>query len=141
MAFTPGKSAYIRIDGVAGSPVNVSMYADDFSWPQSVDTYEVSTFGSTAKAFIPGLTDGDTVSQSGPFDVTMGTFLAAIKSAQSAGSSTATIEYSPGGSVAAQPKVTAEAWLVSYNPSSPVGGRNEYSASWQITGAVVNSTW
>jgi hypothetical protein len=141
MAFIRGANAFIRIDGVAASPVNVSMYADDFNWPQTVDTAEVSTFGSSAKAFIPTLTDGDTVSQSGPYDVAMGTFLATIKAAQSAGSSTTTLEYSPGGSVAGQPKISAEAWLVGYNPSSPVGGRNEYSASWQITGAVTNSTW
>jgi hypothetical protein len=141
MAFIRGANAFIRIDGVAGSPVNVSMYSDDFNWPQTVDTAEVSTFGSTAKAFITTLTDGDTVSQSGPYDVAMGTFLSTIKAAQTAGSSTATLEYSPGGSVAGQPKISAEAWLVGYNPSSPVGGRNEYSASWQLTGAVTNSTW
>lgn len=141
MAFKAGKEGFLRIDGVAASPVNVSQYADSFDFPQPIDTYEVSAFGTTAKAFIPGLTDGATISQSGPLDVAMGTFLATIKAAQSAGSSTSTIEWSPAGSVAGQLKITAEAWLVAYNPASQVGNRVEYSASWQITGAVTNSTW
>ena len=141
MAFKAGKLAFIRIDGVAGTPVDVSAYADDFSWPQSIETAETTAFGQTAKSSIPTLSDGDTVSMSGPLDVAMGTFLATIKAAQAAGSSSATIEYSPGGSVAGQVKISAEAWLTGYNPASQVGGRVEYSASWQITGACTNGTW
>jgi hypothetical protein len=141
MAFRAGKDAFIRIDGVAAAPINVSAYADNFSFPRPVDTYEVSTFGSTPKAFIPGLTEGGQVGMSGPLDVAMGTFAAAIMAAQAAGSSSYTIEYSPGGSVAGQLKVSAEAYITAFDISTGVGGRAEYSSSWQLTGAVTSTTW
>ena len=141
MAFKAGKDAFIRIDGIAGSPVNVTPYADSFDFPQPVDTYDVTTFGSSVKLFIPGLTQGGVISQSGPLDVAMGTFLATINAAQTAGSSTFTIEYSPAGSVAGQLKLSAEACFGGWTVTSPVGGRVDYTASWQVTGAVATSTW
>lgn len=141
MAFKAGTVAYVAIDGVAGSPVNVSSYADNFTWPQTTQTLNVSAFGTAAQAFIPGLTDGDTVSVSGPLDVALGTFLAGLKGAQSAGSSTATLIWGPGGSVAGQLKIQAEAWVTQYNVTTSVTGRVDYSASLQITGAVTNGTW
>lgn len=141
MAFKPGKDAHILVDGVAGTLVNVTAYADNFSFPQPVDTIEVSVFGSTPKAFIPGLTDGGQIGVSGPLDVAMGTFLATLKAAQAAGSSTATVTYSPAGSVAGQLKVSAETYVSSFDISTGVGGRAEYSATLQVTGAVTTTTW
>ena len=141
MAFKPGKDAHILLDSVAGSPVNISSYADNFDFPQPVDTIETSVFGTTAKQFIPGLTDGGQVSLSGPLDVALGTFVASIKAAQSAGSASSTITFSPGGSVSGQFKVSAECYVSAFSVSTGVGGRAEYSASLQVTGAVTNSTW
>jgi hypothetical protein len=141
MPFKAGTVAYVAIDGVAGAPVNVSSYADNFTWPQTTQTLNVSAFGTAAQAFIPGLTDGDTISVSGPLDVALGTFLAGLKGAQSAGSSTATVIWGPGGSVAGQLKIQAEAWVTQYNVTTSVTGRVEYSASLQVTGAVTNGTW
>ena len=141
MAFKAGTVSFVLIDNVAGSPTNLSPYADDFSWPQTVETVDVSVFGTAAKAFVNGLTDGDSVPMSGPYDVTLHTHLTAIKAAQSAGSSTTTVLWGPGGSVTGQAKVSAEAWLSNYSLKSGVGGRAEYSAAWQITGAVTNSTF
>lgn len=141
MAFKPGRDAHILLDGVAGTPINVSGYADQFSFPQPVDTVETSVFGTAAKAFIPGLTDGGQASMSGPLDVGLGTMVAGVKAAQSAGSSTCTLTYSPGGSVAGQLKVSAECWVGSLDFSTGVGGRAEYSSSLQITGAVTVTTW
>jgi hypothetical protein len=141
MAFKAGTVAYVAIDGVAGAPVNVSSYADNFTWPQTTQTLNVSAFGTAAQAFIPGLTDGDTISVSGPLDVALGTFLAGLKGAQSAGSSTATVIWGPGGSVSGQLKIQAEAWVTQYNVTTSVTGRVEYSASLQVTGAVTNGTW
>lgn len=141
MAFKPGKDAHILMDGVAGSPVNVSGYADSFDFPQPVDTVETSVFGTTAKQFVPGLTDGGQISVSGPLDVALGTFVAGLKAAQAAGSTTSTVTYSPGGSVSGAFKVSAEVWVSAFNVSTGVGGRAEYQASLQVTGAVTNTTW
>ena len=104
-------------------------------------TIEVSVFGTTSKQFIPGLTDGGVVSCSGPADVAMGTFLATLKAAQAAGSTTSTIQFGPGGSVSGQIKQSAEVYVSAYDTSTTVGGRVEYSASLQVTGAVTNGTW
>lgn len=141
MAFKAGTASYVLLDNTAGTPTNLSSYADNFGWPQSVAQLDVSVFGTAAKAFVNGLTDGDTVTMSGPYDVTLHTHLSGLKAAQSAGSSTCTITWGPGGSVSGQAKVSAECWVASYQLQSGVGGRAEYSCSLQVTGAVTNGTW
>jgi hypothetical protein len=141
VAFKSGHTSFLMLDTVAGVLTNLSPYIDNTSAPQSVEQLDVSAFGTAAKAFIPGLTDGDTISISGPYDVAMHTHLTNLKAAQSLGSSTASFLWGPGGSVAAQAKVSGEFWLASYELSSGVGGRVEYSASLQVSGAVANSTF
>jgi catalase (peroxidase I) len=84
MAFRAGTTTFIALDGVNGAGTNVSRFADSFDWPQSVETQEVSAFGTAAKAFINGLTDGDTVSISGPYDAAIFSLLTGVKAAQSA---------------------------------------------------------
>jgi hypothetical protein len=141
MAFKPGYGAYIAIDNVAGTPVNVSTYADNISFNNTTATNETSTFGDAASDHITGLTSAG-VELSGPADVALGTFIAALWNAQSAGSATSwTVQYGPGGSVAGQVKESAEAFVTAYNVSTGVGGRAEYSASLQVTGATTFSTW
>lgn len=141
MAFKAGKDSFCLIDNLAGTPVDVSAYVDDFTFPQPVETVETTAFGATAKAFIPGLTDGGEISLSGPLDVAMGTFVALLKGAQAAGSTTATVTWAPGGSVSGQIKQDAEVYVSAYETRSGVGGRTEYSASLQVTGVVTNGTW
>ena len=141
MAFRAGTTTFVMIDGVNGAGTNVSRYADNFSWPQSVDTLDVSVFGTAAKAFINGLTDGDTVTVSGPYDAPMFSLLTGVKAAQSAGSSTSTVLWGPGGSVATEARISAEAWVTQVSLSSSVSGRVDMSASLQITGAVTNTVF
>lgn len=141
MAFKSGKDAYFALDNVAGAVTNLSGYTDNVDHPQSIETLDVSVFGTTSKQFITGLTDGDQIAIAGPYDVTMYTHLTAVKAAQAAGSSTATYMYGPGGSVAGQAKISCEVYVASCKFSTGVGGRAEMSASLQVTGAVTNSTW
>jgi hypothetical protein len=141
MAFKPGHIGWFALDNTAGTLTNLSAYIDTVDVPQNVDMLDVSVLGTAAKGFIPGLTDGDTVTFSGPYDVTIHTHLTALKAAQAAGSTTATYTWGPGGSVASQAKLSAETWLASYQLSTSVSGRAEYSASIQVSGAVTNSTW
>jgi hypothetical protein len=141
MAFRAGTTTFVMIDGVNGAGTNVSRYADNFQWPQSVDTLDVSVFGTAAKAYINGLTDGDTVTISGPYDAPMFTLLTGVKAAQSAGSSTTTVLWGPGGSIASEARISAEAWVTQVSLSSSVGGRVDMSASLQITGAVTNTVF
>ena len=80
MAFKAGKSAFILMDSIAGTGVDVSAYADSFSFPVPVDTLDTTTFGASggAKSFIVGLNGGGSPSMSGPLDVGLGTFIAAL---------------------------------------------------------------
>lgn len=141
MAFRAGTTAFVLIDGVNGAGTNVSPYMDNISWSQTSSTNEVSVFGTAAKAMIVGLTDGDTVSMSGPYDKALYSILTGVKAAQSAGSSTCTIVWGPGGSVAGEAKVQAETWVTEVGLSVGVGDRVNFSASLQVTGAVTNGTW
>lgn len=141
MAFKPGKDSWIMLDAITGTGVNISGYADSFAFPQPIETHEVSVFGTTAKQFVAGMTDGGVISMSGPLDVGLGTFVAALKSAQAAGSTTASVVYGPAGSVSGQLKQEAEVWVSAYDTNTTASGRVDYSCSLQITGAVTNGTW
>ena len=144
MAASPGWKAHILLDNAGLTAQNLSTYADDFSFPQSTEMLEVTTFsaaGTSSKRFIPGLTGGDTVSMSGPLDSTLHTHVTNCMGSQQSNGSSFTLVYSPAGSVAAAPKITAEVFVASYEPSSGVAGRGEFSASLQVDGAVTNSVW
>lgn len=141
MAFRAGTTTFLMLDGVNAAGTNISSYADNTSWQQSVETLDVSAFGTAAKAFINGLTDGDTITISGPYDKALYSILVGVKAAQSAGSATSTFLWGPGGSVAGEAKVSAETWVTSVGLSTSVGGRVDLSASLQVTGAVTATTW
>ena len=141
MAFKPGTVSKIYVNNIAASVVDLSPYVDTFSYPQTVQMLEVSVFGTAARQFLNGLTDGDVISFGGPYDVTVHTQLTALKAGQSAGSAAAAFIWGPGGSVASQARSAGSAFLASYAVSSGVGGRVEWSASLQVTGAVVNGTF
>lgn len=141
MAFKPGYLTYLGLDNAAGAVQNVSAFADNFSFPQSVEMLEVTPFGSSVKRFIPGLAGGDTLTVSGPLDVTLHSQIAGMLAAQAAGTAGFSVLYGPGGSVSGQAKQTAEVYVASYEVSSGVGGRVEFSASLQVDGAVTTATW
>ena len=141
MAFQPGYKSAFYLANAAAALQNLSPYSDSVSVPHTGATIETSTFGTVARSFIVGLTDGDSISMNGPYDVTVHTQLTALKSAQAAGSAAAAYIWGPGGSVASQARSAGSVFLTSYNVSSGVGGRVEYTASLQVSGAVVNGTF
>jgi hypothetical protein len=141
MAFKAGYLGWFALDNVAGTLTNLQPYIDNVTVPQNVDMLDVSVLGTSAKGFIPGLTDGDQIGISGPYDVTVHTHLTAVKAAQAAGSSTASYMWGPGGSVASQAKINGECWLASYQLSTGVTGRAEWSATLQVSGSVTNGTF
>lgn len=141
MAFKAGTTSAFYLSNVAGALQNLSSYSDNISFPQSTEMIDVSAFGTNSKAFIPGLSDGDTITMSGPYDVTIHTHLTALRAGQVAGSAAAAYIYGPGGSVASQARTAGSLFVQSYNTTTSVSGRVEYTASLQITGAVVNGTF
>lgn len=137
MAFRAGTTTAFYLANAAQALQNLSPYADNLSLPQSVEMLDVTAFGTAAKAMIPGLQDGDTLSMSGPYDVVVHTQLTAAKSA---GSLLGFI-WGPQGSVASQPRIAGSVYVSQYSVSAAVGGRVEYSASLQVTGALSNGTF
>jgi hypothetical protein len=141
VAFKAGTTSAWFLCNAAASVQNLSPYTDNVTVPVTVAQLEVSAFGTAAKAFIPGLTDGDTITVSGPYDVVVHTQITALKAAQSAGSAAAGFFWGPGGSVASQARMGGSAYVASYQVSSSVGGRVEYSYSLQVTGATSAGTF
>lgn len=141
MPFQPGYKAFVMLDGVNGTGTNISQYCDTVAWGQDTDMQDVSVFGTAAKAFIPGQTDGNVVAIGGPMDPALMTILYAIKAATAAGSSTSTLVVGPAGSVATYTKASAETWISNINFDASVGSRGSWTASLQITGAVTNTVW
>ena len=141
MAFKAGTTSAWYLCNTAAAVQNLSPYTDNVSVPQTVQQLEVSAFGTAAKSFITGLTDGDTITVSGPYDVTVHTHITGLKAAQSAGSAAAGFFWGPGGSVASQARIGGSVFVASYQISSGVGGRVEYSYSLQVSGATSNGTF
>lgn len=141
MAFKAGTTSAFYLANVAAALQNLSAYADNLSHPQSTAMLDVSVFGSNSKAFIAGLSDGDTFTMSGPYDVTIHTHLTALNAGQRAGSAAATFIYGPGGSVASQARTLGSILVAQYTTSTSVSGRVEYTASLQVTGSVLNGTF
>ncbi len=79
MAFRAGTVSKFYLNNIAASPVDLSPYIDNVDYPQTVEMIDVSVFGTAAKAFLNGLTDGDTISFSGPYDATVHSQLTALK--------------------------------------------------------------
>lgn len=137
MAFKAGTTTAWYLANAANALQNLSPYTDNVSVPLSTEQLDVSTFGTAAKAMIPGLQFGDTITVSGPYDVVPWTQLT---TAMTAGSLLGFI-YGPAGSVASQARVAGSAYVSQVSPPSSVGGRVEFSYSLQITGAVSLGTF
>ena len=136
MAFVHGKSAVFKLDNSSGSLVDYSSYLEDISFPRSVETAETTTFGSSAKSYITGLTDA-TISLSGKFDATADGTLAAVVGQ----AATLSFEYGPAGSTATYIKYSGEAIVTSYEVSATVGDVVTASVELQVTGAITRTTW
>lgn len=134
--FRHGKSTVFKVDNAAGTLTDISNTLTDVGFPQTVETAETTSFGSSAKTYVVGLSDS-TVSASGNFDATVDAHLAGILGQ----SATVSFEYGPEGSTTGYVKYSGEAILTSYEKSGAVGDVVTYSAEFQVTGAVTRGTW
>lgn len=136
MAFQPGFKSWASLNGTV-----LASYADGIDNPQSIESLEVSNFGTTAKAYLAGIAGGDTVNIKGPFDQTIQAMVGTLKAQLAAGSASHTFIFAPGGSVSGQAKISQETIIKSYKPSSTAAGRVEWALDLQVTGAVTNGVW
>lgn len=136
MAFVHGKSAVFKLDDSGGTLRDLSSYLEDVSFPRSIETAETTTFGSSAKSYITGLTDA-TISISGKFDATADGYLAGVVG----NSATLSFEYGPAGSTGGNVKYTGECILTSYEVGATVGDAVTATAELQVTGSITRTTW
>jgi hypothetical protein len=134
--FRHGKSTVFKVDNSGGTLTDISNTLTDVTFPQTVETAETTSFGSSAKSYIVGLTDS-TVSISGTYDATVDAHLAAILGQ----AASVSFEYGPEGSTSTYVKYSGEAYLTSYEKSGSVGDAVKFSAEFQVTGAVTRGTW
>jgi hypothetical protein len=134
--FRHGKSTVFKVDNSGGTLTDISNTLTDVGFPQTVDTAETSTFGSSAKSYVVGLTDSS-LSISGNFDATVDAHLAGILGQ----SASVSFEYGPEGSTAGYVKYTGEALMTSYEKSGAIGDVVSYSAEFQVTGAITRGTY
>jgi len=134
--FVHGKSAVFKLDNSGGTLTDISNVLESVSLPRQIDTAEVSTFGSSAKSYVVGLT-GATISVSGKYDATVDAHLSAVLG-QAASLS---FEYGPAGSGSGAVKYTGEALVTSYEVSAGVADALTFSLELQVTGAVTRGTY
>jgi hypothetical protein len=153
--FTHGKSTkfYLNTAGTALSSTatatmlavaftyDISAYSKEVTFPRKMDTAETSTFGSSQKTYVQGLSDA-TISISGSWDATAGmldtsgansTNLDAILSNMIAATTAPSFNYAPTGNAAAG-KIAYHGTVVmtSYQVSGSIGDLVGFSAEFQI---------
>ena len=136
MPFVHGKSAVFKLDDSGGTLRDLSAYLEDVSFPRSIETAETSTFGSSAKSYIVGLSDA-TISLSGKFDATADGYLAGVVGQ----SATLSFEYGPAGSTGGLVKYSGECIMTSYEVGATVGDAVTASVELQVTGSITRGTW
>lgn len=134
--FTHGKATVFKVDNSGGTLTDISNVLTDVTFPQTVETAETSAFGSSSKTYVVGLKDA-TISISGMFDTTVDAHLGGILGQ----SASVSFEYGPQGSTSPNAKYTGEAILTSYEKSGAVGDTVQFSAEFQVTGAVTLGTY
>ena len=134
--FRHGKSAVFKVDDSGGTLRDISDACNSISFPREAEVLETTSFGSSAKTYIVGLSDS-TVSASGNFDATVDAHLAGVLGQ----AATLSFEYGPEGSTAGQVKYSGECIMTSYEKSGAVGDVVTYSAEFQVTGAVTRGTY
>lgn len=134
--FTHGKATVFKVDNSGGTLTEISNVLTDVSFPQTVETAETSSFGSSAKTYVVGLSDA-TISVSGNFDATVDAHLSGILGQ----AASVSFEYGPEGSATSDAKYTGECILTSYEKSGAVGDVVTFSAEFQVTGAVTRGTY
>jgi hypothetical protein len=134
--FRHGKSAVFKIDDSGGTLRDISDVCNSVSFPRDAEVLETTSFGSNDRTYIVGFKNA-TISVEGSFDATVDGYLSGILGQDA----TVSFEYGPEGSTSPRTKYTGEAILTSYENSAGVGDVVNFSAEFQITGAVTRGTY
>mgnify|MGYP003338402460 FL=1 len=115
MPFVHGKNVRVLIDGA-----DASGYLKQVQWNNTGDVAETSAFGTSAKTYVPGLTNF-TMSLSGMFENTATTGFDAVASAAVGSSTNNNIGIAPNGFARGNVAWAASALVTSYDVQGSVG--------------------
>ena len=132
--FVHGKSTDFELDDTGGTSRSLANTLTSVDFPETIDTGEVTAFGSTSKSYLVGLRDA-TISVSGLWDATIDGYIIGTEPA------TRTFIFGPAGSTGGNVKYTGECILTSYSISNPVADVVTYSLDLQVTGDVTRTTY
>lgn len=113
--------------------VDYSEYLSEAGLEREIDSAETSALGTTAKTYVPGLTDGS-FSLSGMYEPTLDTALDGFH-----GDASIPFEYRPAGTGSGKPKYTGNCILTSYSISTSVDDMASIEAEFQVTGAITRA--
>ena len=130
--FTHGKNAAFKIDDSGGTLRDISDVLTDVAVSRTADVAEVSAFSNSSKAYVAGLKDA-TITISGSFDATVDGYLSGILGVGS-------FEFYPIGTTGGNPKALGECIMTSYDRTPDVGGAVSFTAAFQVSGDVTETT-
>lgn len=135
------KDTVVKLDTSGGVLTDISTYCNKVELPQDIDVKEVTTFGSSNRAWLAGFNDSDG-KISGPWTRASDAFFAAII-AGFADSSLASVslEYAPEGTSSGDRKIYGEVILKNYQVSSDVDSPVMWSADLKVTGGLTRTTY
>lgn len=141
--YAHGKGSYFALStattktSTAATYINYSSGLEDVSLPRSVDTAEVTNFGSAGdKAFIAGLRSG-TISVSG---IWASTYEEKIVTALGSSKSVA-FSFGPAGNAAGRRRERGKAIVTGYEVGASVGDKVTMKIDLTITGPVASTTF
>lgn len=140
MAFTHGKGAALKLDNAAGTLQILTSFIDSITTNFSVDMAETTTMGAEAKTYLSGQSD-NTFSIAGKWDGTAATGPHVILTGLIGLETTSSFEIGPQGTTAANQKLLGECFLTAYTVGMPVGDVVNFTADFQVTGAVTVTVW
>lgn len=140
--FIHGKGSYFAWSTAAGTTsnsgsvayTNLSSGIEEVSFPRSVDTAEVTTYGDNDRNYIAGLRSG-TVSVTGIWASTYEEKIAPALGSTKLG----WVSFGPSGNAATSRRELARTIITGYEAGAPVGDKVSMKIDFMITGPVTST--
>jgi len=138
--FRHGRNTAFKVDDSGGTLRDISSQCRGVTLSRPVDTADTTAYLTFDKTSVVGFRSG-TFSVEGMFSAGVSTEVDPVFSGILGQEASVTFEYGPEGTTTGRVRYTGEAYLTSYELSSPVGDMVGFSAEFLITGAVTRNTW